>query len=267
LPPAQINGTAWTGYFVFDQVGVYQVVAVATDRAGNKATQVAGEITALYADIPLDNVVLTVQVVGSGVVTPSLSSYISGTVVPITATANLGWSFADWSGAVVTTTNPTTVRMDSDKIITATFTQNSYTIITATVGSGSIQLNPAQASYRYGDVVTMTATADVGTLFTGWSSDVVGVRNPITLTVNSNKAVTATFSTDSSAPLITPMVTGTLGTNGWYINDLTLVWTVTDNESPISSQSGCEGITVATETAGVTFTSSATSAGGRTARV
>ena len=43
---ATLNGTAWAGSFVFDQNGVYQVIAVATDLAGNKTTQVLGEITA-----------------------------------------------------------------------------------------------------------------------------------------------------------------------------------------------------------------------------
>ena len=45
---------------------------------------------------------LTVRVVGNGVVTPTLGSYSSGTVVPTRATAGVGWSFANWSGAVVT---------------------------------------------------------------------------------------------------------------------------------------------------------------------
>ena len=43
---ATLNDAAWMGAFVFDQNSVYQVIAVATDVAGNKTTQVLGEITA-----------------------------------------------------------------------------------------------------------------------------------------------------------------------------------------------------------------------------
>ena len=201
IAPAVLDGTAWTGNFLFDQVGIYQVIAVATDLAGNKAVQVVGEVTAQYAVIPPQSYLLTVRVVGSGVVTPSLSSHISGTVVPITATANVGWSFANWSGDVVTTTNPTTIKLDANKIITATFTQNQYTVITATVGNGSIQLNPAQASYLYGDVITVSAVAAVDSLFSGWSGDVTGTSNPVAITIDGNQSITATFTTTPSLPV------------------------------------------------------------------
>jgi hypothetical protein len=67
---------------------------------------------------------------------------------------------------------------------------------------------------------------------------------------------------DSSAPVITPSVVGTLGNNDWYISDVTVSWSVVDDESVISSQSGCETQSVTADTTGVTFTCTATSAGG-----
>ena len=67
---------------------------------------------------------------------------------------------------------------------------------------------------------------------------------------------------DNTAPVITPQVSGTAGTNGWYTSDVNVSWTVADNESTITSQSGCETQNVTSDTAGVTFTCSATSAGG-----
>ncbi len=205
LAAAQRNGTNWAGSFLFDQVGIYQIVMVATDRAGNKAVQVLGEIDALFAEIPPDYNTLTVLLVGNGSVTPSLSSYLTGTVVPITATAGLGWSFVNWSGDLVTTANPTSLVMDGDKVITATFTQNNYTMITATVGSGTIQLAPQQTTYHYGDVVTARAIADADNSFVGWSGSVVGSSNPITLTIDGNQSITATF----ALTLATPTPTGT----------------------------------------------------------
>jgi Tol biopolymer transport system component len=64
---------------------------------------------------------------------------------------------------------------------------------------------------------------------------------------------------DSTPPVITPSVTGTLGNNNWYRSNVQVSWSVTDAES---SQTGCGAQTVSTDTSGVTFTCSATSVGG-----
>lgn len=188
-----VSGTSWAVQYPFTQAGLHQVLAVATDRAGNQATQVMGEVEAQQIQ---QTVTLTVNVVGSGVVTPTSGSYISGTVVPMTATANTGWSFAGWSGALSTTTNPTVLTLAGNKTITATFTQDHYTLTTATVGNGAIQLQPQQASYLYGTVVTATATANTGSTFSGWQGAATGSRNPLTLTITSNQALTATFTSN-----------------------------------------------------------------------
>ena len=67
---------------------------------------------------------------------------------------------------------------------------------------------------------------------------------------------------DTTPPVITPNVTGTLGNNGWYVSDGTVSWTVIDNESAITSLSGCGPTIFNSDTAGQTLTCSATSAGG-----
>jgi alpha-tubulin suppressor-like RCC1 family protein len=67
---------------------------------------------------------------------------------------------------------------------------------------------------------------------------------------------------DLTAPIIAPNIAGTLGNNGWYTSDVTMNWSVVDAESTISSQPGCDTTTVASDTHSVTFTCTATSAGG-----
>ncbi len=62
--------------------------------------------------------------------------------------------------------------------------------------------------------------------------------------------------------MITPTVVGTTGANGWYTSDVNVTWSVVDNESAISTQSGCTAQNITSDTSGVTFTCSATSAGG-----
>ena len=75
-------------------------------------------------------------------------------------------------------------------------------------------------------------------------------------------AVNALVPCDTTPPEITPTVTGDLGNNGWYRSNVTVSWSVTDPESPVTSTSGC-GTTILTgDTPGTTLTCTATSAGG-----
>lgn len=66
---------------------------------------------------------------------------------------------------------------------------------------------------------------------------------------------------DNTPPSITPNVAGTLS-GGWYTSNVTVTWTVTDAESAVTSSTGCGTSDVTTDTRGITFTCSATSAGG-----
>ncbi len=52
------------------------------------------------------------------------------------------------------------------------------------------------------------------------------------------------------------------GANGWYTGNVFVDWTVVDPQSAITEQTGCDDVTVNYDTAGVTFTCTATSAGG-----
>jgi hypothetical protein len=44
-------------------------------------------------------------------------------------------------------------------------------------------------------VVTLTATADPGWIFAGWSGDIVSSTNPLVFTIRRNTVTTATFGT------------------------------------------------------------------------
>jgi len=85
---------------------------------------------AFYVDNVFSPVVnryrLTVNVDGNGSVTvdPGESTYADGTEVELTATADSGWRFSEWSGDLTSTGNPVNVTMNSDKNITAIFTLN-----------------------------------------------------------------------------------------------------------------------------------------------
>jgi streptogramin lyase len=94
--------------------------------------------------------------------------------------------------------------------------------------------------------------------FAKWSDG--GQLTHIIVIPNAPETVTATF--DIAAPIITPQISGTLGTNGWYVGDVSLSWSVVDSAAPVTSTTGCTSASVTIDTTGQTFTCSATGLGG-----
>jgi hypothetical protein len=69
---------------------------------------------------------------------------------------------------------------------------------------------------------------------------------------------------DPTPPVVTPVIFGTLGSNGWYTSNVTVNWTVTDPESIILSSTGCNATTLTSDTTGTQLTCRAESDGGIT---
>ena len=139
---------------------------------------------------------LSVSITGQGTVTkdPDEASYTYGENVELTANPSLGWSFSQWSGDLSGSSNPATIAMTGNKTVTATFTQNVYTL-TITVNpaaGGSVVADPGPP-YHYGDVVTLTASASPGYTFDHWSGDASGSSTVTTVTMDGDKSVTAHF--------------------------------------------------------------------------
>jgi uncharacterized repeat protein (TIGR02543 family) len=111
----------------------------------------------------------------------------------LTASASVGWSFAGWSGDASGTANPITVNMTGNKTVTATFTQNVYTLTVNIVGSGSVTRNNTGPNYHYGDAVRLMAIPSVGWSYDNWSGDLSGSVNPATLVIARDMSVTAYF--------------------------------------------------------------------------
>jgi hypothetical protein len=112
--------------YSFDHWETTGLMSVANVNAASTTITVSGDGTlrAVYTEIAIQYT-LTVSTVGSGSVTkdPNQATYASGTVVELTAVPTAGFEFSGWSGAITGTTNPVQVAMNSDKAVTATFTQ------------------------------------------------------------------------------------------------------------------------------------------------
>lgn len=150
----------------------------------------------LIANFLLNTYTLTANAVNGTVAkTPDLARYNHGSSVVLTATPATGYVFSSWSGDATGTTNPLTVSMNGNKNVTANFTAipaNTYTL-TVNAVNGSVAKVADQATYTNGSTVVLTATAAAGYSFSSWSGDATGSINPLTVTMNANKNITANF--------------------------------------------------------------------------
>ena len=139
---------------------------------------------------------LIVGAQGSGTVTPDNTNnpHPPGVVITITATPNLGWYFANWSGDTNGAVNPLQVAMNSNLSITGNFLAfPTYTLTLVTNGQGTIALSPPGGSYFSNSVVTVTATPATGWVFVAWSGGTNTSANPVSLAMNGNNSLTGTF--------------------------------------------------------------------------
>jgi hypothetical protein len=74
----------------------------------------------------------------------------------------------------------------------ATLTVNFSLLVTPSAG-GSVSKNPDQSSYVPNSSVILTAIPDAGFAFVGWSGDVTASINPLTVLMDTNKSITASF--------------------------------------------------------------------------
>ncbi|MDF2432729.1 MAG: hypothetical protein JWP44_2360 [Mucilaginibacter sp.] len=151
-------------------------------------------LVANYKIIPASQfaVILSSSPAAGGITTGS-GAYASGTSVTVTATANPGFIFTNWTdnGVIASTSAAYTFPLTANRTLVANFA-NTYTL-TITAANGTVAVNPQQATYNTGTSVTLTATPNPGYSFTSWSGDATGSLNPLTVTMNANKNIVANF--------------------------------------------------------------------------
>ncbi len=142
--------------------------------------------------------VLDVDVSGAGAValSPPGGSHALGSVVTLTALPAPGYDFAGWDGALSGSASPTTITMDGDRFVTASFTAfppGSVSLDVVLEGLGTVTTDPVGRVQPLDTSVTLTATPAPGYGFAGWSGDLAGSTNPASLLLNGDRLVTATF--------------------------------------------------------------------------
>jgi hypothetical protein len=130
---------------------------------------------------------------------PPGPTYTYGTSVTITASPQTGYRVDHWDGAASAGENKASVQMVSNTAVTAYLVPIKYTLtVTADpAGSGTVSKDPgpdeSPDKYNYGRQVGLTASGDSSHVFTEWQGGLTGSTNPDTVTMDSDKAVTAKF--------------------------------------------------------------------------
>ena len=71
-------------------------------------------------------------------------------------------------------------------------------------GGGTVNKNPDKSTYSHGEQVELTASANSGYAFSHWSGDASGTNNPVTVTMDGNKSVTANYAIELPTISVTP---------------------------------------------------------------
>ncbi|MBR1547316.1 MAG: hypothetical protein IJ637_01135, partial [Prevotella sp.] len=134
-------------------------------------------------------------------ISPVGGSFAESEATGITATAipNSGYALTEWSDG--TETNPYVFSLTANKSLSATFAPATYYTLTTGTNlpwAGTVTRSPLADSYVEGTVVTLTATANEGFTFTGWSTGETTAS--INVTLDNNKTVTANY--DKALPAV-----------------------------------------------------------------
>ena len=122
------------------------------------------------------------------------SADTGGGIYQVAGPLTISGTVFNGNGATSSGTGDCVVTMTSDQSVAAMFTINSYTLTVAQAGTGGGVVTPTASVYTYthGTAVTLTASANISSTFTGWSGDCSGTGSCVLL-FTSNRDVTASF--------------------------------------------------------------------------
>lgn len=177
------------------QPGVFVVPVSATAVNREKAI---GQLT-IDVQTPF-----TVVINGHGSVVPGGAGttwWTVGSMRELLATPDDGFGFVGWADAITSVNPHLFFLVQADSTLQATFSQ----LVPFTVAvNGPGRVTPqylGTTQQPLGTTVAITATADPGARFTGWTGAVTASQNPLTISLSSNATVTANFETVTFAPL------------------------------------------------------------------
>ncbi|WP_052158229.1 InlB B-repeat-containing protein [Lacinutrix jangbogonensis] len=172
-------------------------------------------ITAIFSLIPIQHTLTIIETNSTVTVSPSPinGTYADGTVVTLTVTPDAGYIYNSWniSNYGVFSQNPTTITVTADTTIEGvSVIERPVLTINAINGTVTTNPNPVNGTYASGEEIVLTAIPDTGYQFDGWSGDASGNSNLTGITMDSNRTVTATFSSIQRTLIVNIIGTGTV---------------------------------------------------------
>lgn len=187
--------TEWAGFTGAGYVDYVNETASYIDFSVSATTAGTSAVVFRYANGSTQDRILNISVNGktaqSGVKFPSTGTWKSWATRSITLSLSAGTNTIRAKSA----TSSGGPNLDCIEVTESTPTPpKTYTLSVAVNGNGST--SPAAGTYVYtaGGSATVTAVPASGATFTGWSGAASGTGNPVSITMDSNKALTATFS-------------------------------------------------------------------------
>ncbi len=195
FPTAIATGIANSGTFAWtvplSLTSTARVRVFARDGSNNVASDSS------HANFSITGFTVTSSAGANGTIAPlGTIGYAGGATPSYTITPNTGFHVQDVlvnGVSVGAVTNFTFPPLAANQTIAASFAINTYTLTLGTVGSGSVAAVPNQATYTHGTVVQVTATPAPGWNFDFWTGDATGNTNPLSVTMDANKSITANF--------------------------------------------------------------------------
>jgi hypothetical protein len=199
-----------------------QVQIDMTAAAASTQVRVISDTTEFYGSAPATSYTWTATATNGSLTGSNCAngSYVSGnTIGACTAVPNTGYSFTSWSSvsgsaACSGATNPCpSFSIGANSAATANFTINSWTLSTATAGSGTGTITGCAGAHNYNASYSCTVTATGGSTL----ASVTGCSGSGTTTYTGNMpnaacTVTATF--NAAAPTANITIAGTVKFSG-----------------------------------------------------
>ena len=212
-----LTATANTGYTFTNWTDNGNVVST----NANYTFTVSGNRT-LVANFTLNTYTVTITANPSegGTVTGA-GEFDHGESCTVTATANEGYIFANWTenGSTVSSDAEYNFTVTSNRTLVANFTLNTYTI-TATCNPAEGGTVSGAGEYNHGESCTLTATANNGYTFVNWKENgsVVSTNASYTFTVEGDRNLVANFTlnTYDISATCDPSEAGTITGEGEY---------------------------------------------------
>ena len=163
-------------------------------------------VSGVITSIPTDIVSLSALPLNGGIVSiggTNGGAFPVGSTQTVTATANLGFEFAGWSGDASGTSNPLTVVVNRNLNIIANFVAigGNITLTVTTNGSGTVSPNLNGKNLKAGRSYTLIATAKTGNVFSNWTGSITTNKNPLTFKLESSMVLQANFVTNPFLPV------------------------------------------------------------------